>query len=180
MAPFVRYEKGELAQDLWLEVASALRGELLDFFITPMIDQTLGVGDASRDLKQRREEVLADDQGGQVAMLVETIAGEEETVYPIQALDLVWDAGERAMMLLSVGKSESITQWFVSIVVAPYLEYLDEARGKGEALAILERRWDEIPGDGSLTGSLVLGLSGDLEGLAKLGFVDRSCRVNDQ
>lgn len=168
-----RYHTGELDQDLWKSIAVSLRGVLMDFYAVPFIADATGDGDGAGELSERAGAILSEDGNGLVECITESLIREDERIFPVQAVDLHWGDSKRAMMLLSVGRNERSGRWFLSVAVGSYLEFFNESVFDEEPMEILEKRWRELPGDGSLTRSLEMTLSGDLFGLSELGFEDR-------
>jgi len=170
--PVQVFDTDELSPDLWGEIAANLREELFNYYVSPFLS---GNGhhtdeDITRALKKKSVEVYAQDKRGLVPAILDMLHGAEHDFYPIRALYLHWQELELGVLVMSIEAKEP---WLLSIAVAPYEEFFDPQDSNEYHLPIFERSWEGIPGDGSLTKSLVMALSGDLDGLGELGFVDR-------
>ena len=166
------FDSDELGPDSLEELAAELREELFNYYVSPFLaenghdtDQ-----DIAQEIKKKSVEVYAQDVRGLVSTILHAIHGEEHDFYPIRALYLNWQELEPGVLVMSIEANEP---WLLSIAVAPYEEFFDPQESHEYHLPIFERSWEGIPGDGSLTKSLVLALSGDLDGLGEMGFVDR-------
>lgn len=154
-------------------MASEMRWLLFDHFGEEFLTWNGRFGsEHSRRLRGRARLVHGEDHLGFVQMAVEELSTPEEAVYPIHASYVQWKTERNGVIVLSVG-ADALP--FFSLAVAPFAEFGEEERD--EVLAgyypLLERRWREIP-DWSFQKSVVVALSGDLEELASLEFVDRS------
>lgn len=168
-----RFQTERHGDDFWEEMALKLREELVDFSVQRFLAKS-GLAPAHQDLwdlEERMRAVIEADRRGLVVAILEEIGDPQGQIFPLRALYLRWRDGRRGVMLLSVGTSD---EWAVSVAVTPYLEYFERENPVDGRFPILERRFKEIPGDGSLLSSLKLALSGDLEGLEEMGFVDRA------
>ena len=175
--PVQVFDTDELGPDLWGEIAVSLREELFNYYVSPFLSEN-GHNtdqDIAQALKKKSVEVYSQDDRGLVSTVLNIIHGEEHDFYPIRALYLHWQELELGVLVMSIEAKEP---WLLSIAVAPYDEFFDAQESHEYHLPIFERRWEGIPGDGSLTKSLVLALSGDLDGLAEMGFVDRAAPMS--
>ena len=160
------------------KIAVSLREELFNYYVSPFLSENghHTDQDIAHALKKKSDEVYSQDVRGLVSTVLNIIHGEEHAFYPIRALYLHWQELELGVLVMSIEAKEP---WLLSIAVAPYEEFFDPQDSHEYHLPIFERRWEGIPGDGSLTKSLVMALSGNLDGLQKLGFVDRFASMSE-
>src|SRR3989344_2343136 len=172
------FDPDELDTDSLDGFAASLREEFFNYYVSPFLPEN-GYHtnqDIAQALKKKSVEVYAQDVRGLVSTILHAIHGEEHDFYPIRALYLQWQELELGVLVMSIEAKEP---WLLSIAVAPYDEFFDPHDGHEYYLPIFERIWEGIPGDGSLTKSLVMALSGDLDGLAEIGFIDRVAPMSE-
>jgi len=172
------FDSDELGSDSLDEIAVSLREELLNYYVSPFLSENGHATDQdiAQALKKKSAEVYSQDVRGLVSTILNAIHGEEHDFYPIRAFYLHWQQLELGVLVMSIEAKEP---WLLSIAVAPYDEFFDPQDSHEYHLPIFERSWEGIPGDGSLTKSLVLALSGDLDGLGEMGFVDRVIPISE-